>query len=327
MIIKSQTVERILQSVADSSHLSSFRDVRIRCSEGKSESVFCHQTILSSFSPFLSSLLSTSCPCKADVSIILDNTDIQTVQALTGLLYTGSMRVRGEKRKAEVLSLAAMLGMDLNNFCIEEELTSPFPSNGFQAVTLNYQEKRPESENPPKKKRGRPRKIRPEEEAEEGRKEKKARKSSAVSEKIERDRDSSPDIFYHVTNPTFKVKAAEKKTVKKKGRKRKVIQEVKEVKEESAPAGEIPQISLTFDLGGEKDKTINLHQLTEMEESQDVVRLREKSLEAKPSENFVTFASPEEALESIEAEEEALNYSSDDENALIMDLSLSGGLV
>ena len=40
--------------------------------------------------------------------------------------------------------------------------------------------------------------------------------------------------------------------------------------------------------------------------------------------NYITFASPEEALQTIEAEEEALNYDSDDEDALIMDLSQSG---
>ena len=325
MIIKSHTVERILQSVAGSADITSFRDVRIRCSEGRSESVFCHRTILSSFSPFLSSLLASSCPCKADVSIILDSTNIETVQALMGILYTGTLRVSGEKSKAEVLSLAEMLGMDLNNFCVEEvntpSLSYPFPFTGLKPVALNHLHKKSEavaqSEDPPKKKRGRPRKVRPEGETEKEKKGKKARKS----EKIERDEDSSPDIFYHVTNPTFKVKAAEKKTVKKKGRKRKIIEEV----EGSASAEDIPQISLTFDLGEERDKTINLHQLTG--ESRDVKRHRKESEGARPSENFLTFASPEEALESIEAEEEALNYSSDDEKALIMDLSLSGGAV
>ena len=317
MIIKSHTVERILQSVAGSADITSFRDVRIRCSEGRSESVFCHRTILSSFSPFLSSLLASSCPCKADVSIILDSTNIETVQALMGILYTGTLRVSGEKSKAEVLSLAEMLGMDLNNFCVEEVNTPSlsYPFTGLKPVALNQAHKKSEaaalSEDPPKKKRGRPRKIRPEGETEKEKKGKKSRKS----EKIERDEDSSPDIFYHVTNPTFKVKAAEKKTVKKKGRKRKIIEE----------AEDIPQISLTFDLGEERDKTINLHQLTG--ESRDVKRHRKESEGAKPSENFLTFASPEEALESIEAEEEALNYSSGDEKALIMDLSLSGGAV
>ena len=43
--------------------------------------------------------------------------------------------------------------------------------------------------------------------------------------------------------------------------------------------------------------------------------------------NYITFASPEEALQTIEAEEEALNYDSDDDDALIMDLSQSGGTV
>ena len=40
------------------------------------------------------------------------------------------------------------------------------------------------------------------------------------------------------------------------------------------------------------------------------------------------FASPEEALESIEAAEEvAGDYSSDEENALVMDLSFSTGSI
>ena len=76
MIIKSQTVNRILESMATSGS----GDVRIRCGQGRWESVFCHQTILSTFSPFLASLLSTSCPCKTDVSVVLDNVNIQTVQ-------------------------------------------------------------------------------------------------------------------------------------------------------------------------------------------------------------------------------------------------------
>ena len=82
MIIKSEeTVSRILESVG-TGDLNMFRDVRIRCSGAgaRSESVFCHQTVLSTFSPFLASLLASSCSCKSDINIILQDVDIQTVQ-------------------------------------------------------------------------------------------------------------------------------------------------------------------------------------------------------------------------------------------------------
>ena len=83
MFIKSEeSVSRILQSVG-TGDLNIFRDVRIRCSGaggGRSESVFCHQTILSSFSPFLASLLASSCSCKSDINIVLQDVNIQTVQ-------------------------------------------------------------------------------------------------------------------------------------------------------------------------------------------------------------------------------------------------------
>lgn len=263
------------------------------------------------------------------------------------IFYTGTLTVLGETSKSEVLALAQMLGMDLNNFCIEEvsgpksgpTLSYPFPFNGFKSVTINHLYKKTEefiqSENPPKKKRGRPRKIRTEEETEATRKGK-SRKSSAVSGK--NDRDSSPDIFYHVTNPTFNIKAGEKKT-KKKTRKRKANHD-----QDQLAAQVIPDISLTFDLGGEIDRTINLNQLADnrpakrgrkkkSESQEDFVTSKTDTVRAgverreEDSDNYLTFASPEEALESIEREEAALEYSSDDENALIMDLSQSGGAV
>ena len=101
MFIKSEeTVSRILES-AGTGDLNMFRDVRIRCSGGggRSESVFCHQTILSTFSPFLSSLLASSCSCKSDINIILQDVNIQTVQvssSSTTVLpcsYTASRRL------------------------------------------------------------------------------------------------------------------------------------------------------------------------------------------------------------------------------------------
>ena len=260
--------------------------------------------------------------------------------------------------KSEVLSVAAMLGLDLNNFNIEE-LTSleppPVPSYSVNGESQLYglqarsglrfppveaetnAGKRSEEvllgENPPKKKRGRPRKVRTEEEVETAKKRTKKPKKS--SEQKTED-SSSPEIFYHVTNPTFTIKAADKKVLKKKGRKRKAP-------EVEPPAPVIPEISLTFDLGGDTtDKTINLQQLAE---PRLVKRGRKKKSECQENGNSIlngerhstfeedknekiTFASPEEALESIEAAEEvAGDYSSDEENALVMDLSVSTGSI
>jgi len=391
LLKREETISGILKSVADragqgrAAELNSFRDVRIRCSEGRSESVFCHQTIISSFSPLLASLLASSCSCKADVSIILDSVSIQTVQDLMGILYTGTLTVRGQARKAQLLSLARMLGMDLNNFCIEvpePALSYPFPFNGFKPVAINHLYKKAGNvvqgmagEIPLKKKRGRPRKVRPEEESQESqpskkvkeskeiqssKKVKKSRKARPASDKTEGDRDSPPEMFFQVANPTFTIKAGDKSSL---NRSRKT--------EHCKQPAVIPEISLTFDLGlgGEADRTINLHQLADSQpaESQEreikteefsskyevkkennietFAKIRVKSNEElfecgeaqrnkientenagrdKFKNNFITFASPEEALETIEAEEEALNYSSDDENALIMDLSQSG---
>ena len=248
--------------------------------------------------------------------------------------------------KADVLSVAAMLGLDLNNFNIEE-VTGPEPQsvasysvNGLQANSgLRFSPvaasasngKRSEEglpgEIPPKKKRGRPRKVRTEEEGESVKKRSKKPKKS--NEEILREDSSSPDIFYHVTNPTFTIKAADKKALKKKGRKRKAAEV-----EPLPPPPAIPEISLTFDLGGDtRDKTINLQQL-----AQPLKRGRKKKAENQELGNSttngehsttqddknekITFASPEEVLESIEAADKAAgNYSSDEENALVMDLS------
>ena len=94
MFIKSErSLSRILESVG-AGDLNMFRDVRIRCSGGggRSESVFCHQTILSSFSPFLSSLFASSCSCKSDINIILQDVNIQTVQVSSGtVLYCAAL--------------------------------------------------------------------------------------------------------------------------------------------------------------------------------------------------------------------------------------------
>ena len=184
------------------------------------------------------------------------------------ILYTGTLTVRGENTKSEVLSLARMLGMDLNNFFIEElpTVSYPFPFNGFRPVAINHLYKKAgEDETPVKKKRGRPRKIRTEEDSEPKVKVKKSRKSCSVSEEAAVDRDSSPELFYQVTNPTFTIKPAEKNKLKKIGRKLKTYRE-------QSPPLDIPEISLTFDLGGERDRTINLHQLTDRKQMESQAR-------------------------------------------------------
>ena len=279
-----------------------------------------------------------------------------------GILYTGTLRVQGENMKSEVLSVASMLGLDLNNFNIEE-VTSQEPQQ-IPSYSVNGESqfygllaksglrlspasvgaatdgggKRGEEvlpgENPPKKKRGRPRKIRTEEEEENVKK--RTRKPKKSSDPNTED-SSSPEIFYHVTNPTFTIKAAEKKALKKNDRKRKAP-------ELEPPAPVIPEISLTFDLGGDtRDKTINLQQLAEPRlvkikrgrkkkvECQEIgnsLQNGEQSTTEDDNNGKVPFTSPEEALENIEAAELAAgNYSSDEENALVMDLSVSTGSI
>ena len=270
--------------------------------------------------------------------------------------------------KSSVLSLAAMLGMDLNNFNIEE-VSSPEPQPlppsysvngesqfyGLQAKsvfkcsppgTAADMGKRSEDvlpgENPPKKKRGRPRKVRTEEEGETVQKRtKKPKKSSSAAGSEKKTEDSSsPEIFYHVTNPTFTIKAGDKKALKKKGRKRK-LPEVEPPAPAPAPAPAIPEISLTFDLGGDSsDKTINLQQLTqprlakrgrkkksECQEIGNHIKNGDQSTIENNKNEKITFSSPEEVLERIEADEAARNYSSDEENALVMDLSVSTGSI
>ena len=96
MFIKSErSLSQILESVG-AGDLNMFRDVRIRCSggAGRSESVFCHQTILSSFSPLLSALFASSCSCKSDINIILQDVDIQTVQVSSGTALPCSVVTR-----------------------------------------------------------------------------------------------------------------------------------------------------------------------------------------------------------------------------------------
>ena len=371
MFIKSEeSLSRILQSVG-SGDLNMFRDVRIRCSGGgggRSESVFCHQTILSSFSPFLASLLASSCSCKSDINIVLQDVDIQTVQvgslfsvlrsdtnlpqALMGILYTGTLQVSGENMKSSVLSLAAMLGMDLSNFNIEEvaslerQSVPSYSVNGKSqfyglkfspSIAVANNGKKSEDvlavENPPKKKRGRPRKVRTEEESETAQKRTKKPKKSSSAAGSERNTEdgSSPEIFYHVTNPTFTIKAGDKKALKKKTRKRK-LPEV----EPSTPV--IPEISLTFDLGGDSaDKTINLQQLaqpkrgrkkkSECQEKENHVKNTDPSTNENYKNEKITFSSPEEVLERIEAANEAARNYSSDEDALVMDLSVSTGSI
>merc|ERR1719219_860128 len=235
--------------------------------------------------------------------------------------------------KSDVLSVAAMLGLDLNNFNIEEVTSLQPPSYsvngesqlyGLQAksglrfsplsaatnVGGHISEEALPGENPPKKKRGRPRKVRTEEEGETVKK--RTRKPKKSSDQNTED-SSSPDIFYHVTNPTFTIKAAEKKALKKNDRKRKAP-------ELEPPAPVIPEISLTFDLGGDtRDKTINLQQLaqpklakrgrkkkSECQEIGNSLQNGELSAIDDDKNEKITFASPEEALESIEA---GCNYS------------------
>merc|ERR1719219_2226628 len=259
--------------------------------------------------------------------------------------------------KSDVLSVAAMLGLDLNNFNIEEVTSIQPPSYSVNGESQLYglqaksglrfsplsaatndggkiSEEVLPGENPPKKKRGRPRKVRTEEEGETVQKRtKKPKKSSSAAGSEKKTEDSSsPEIFYHVTNPTFTIKAGDKKALKKKGRKRK-LPEV----EPPAPAPAIPEISLTFDLGGDSsDKTINLQQLTqprlakrgrkkksEYQEIGNHIKNGDQSTIENNKNEKITFSSPEEVLERIEADEAARNYSSDEENALVMDLSVS----
>ena len=264
--------------------------------------------------------------------------------------------------KSSVLSLAAMLGMDLNNFNIEEVAsTEPQPKppsysinggsqfydlqakSGFKispiVTAANEGVKRNEDvlsgENPPKKKRGRPRKVRTEEEAETVQKRtKKPKKSSSAAGSEKKTEDSSsPEIFYHVTNPTFCIKAGDKKSLKKKGRKRK-LPEV----EIEPPAPIVPEICLTFDLGGDStDKTINLQQLAQprltkrdrrkKSECQEIRNDGDQRTIENDKNEKITFISPEEVLERIEAADEAAHNYSSDEDALVMDLSVSTGSI
>ena len=262
--------------------------------------------------------------------------------------------------KSSVLSLATMLGMDLNNFNIEEVAsTEPQPkppsysiNGGSQFYDLQAKSglkispivtaanggvKRNEDvlsgENPPKKKRGRPRKVRTEEEGETVQKRtKKPKKSSSAAGSEKKTEDSSsPEIFYHVTNPTFTIKAGDKKSLKKKGRKRKLP-------EVEPPAPVVPEICLTFDLGGDStDKTINLQQLAQprltkrdrrkKSECQEIRNDGDQRTIENDKNEKITFISPEEVLERIEAADEAAHNYSSDEDALVMDLSVSTGSI
>merc|ERR1719219_3103113 len=199
--------------------------------------------------------------------------------------------------KSDVLSVAAMLGLDLNNFNIEEVTSIQPPSYSVNGESQLY-----------------------------GLQAKSGLRFSPLSAATNDGAKISEEVLPGENPPK-----------KKKGRKRKAP-------EVEPPAPVIPEISLTFDLGGDApDKTINLQQLAQPKpakrgrkkksECQEIgISLQngeqQHSTTAEEKNEKITFASPEEALESIEAADVAAdNYSSDEENALVMDLSVSTGSI